>query len=51
MSLPNLPAGDKYRREVRTEWGGLNLNESAAFIAEGLGLEEEKVAEWLETAK
>ncbi len=29
MSLPNLPAGDRYRREVRTEWGGLNLNESA----------------------
>ena len=29
MSLPNLPAGDKFRREVRTEWGGLNLNESA----------------------
>lgn len=30
MSLPNLPAGDKFRREVRTEWGGLNLNESAS---------------------
>ena len=29
MSLPNLPAGDKFRREVRTEWGGLNLNENA----------------------
>lgn len=29
MSLPNLPAGDKLRREVRTEWGGLNLNENA----------------------
>lgn len=29
MSLPNLPYGDKLRREVRTEWGGLNLNESA----------------------
>ena len=29
MSLPNLPAGDKLRREVRTEWGGLNLTESA----------------------
>lgn len=29
MSLPNLPNGDKLRREVRTEWGGLNLNESA----------------------
>ena len=30
---------------------GLNLNESAAFLAEGLGLEEEKVAAWLETVK
>ena len=29
MSLPNLPAGDKFRREVRTEWGGINLNENA----------------------
>lgn len=29
MSLPKLPAGDKYRREVRTEWGGINLNENA----------------------
>lgn len=29
MSLNNLPAGDKFRREVRTEWGGINLNESA----------------------
>lgn len=29
MSLPNLPAGDKLRREVRTEWGGINLNENA----------------------
>ena len=29
MSLPNLPAGDKCRREVRTEWGGINLNENA----------------------
>ena len=29
MSLPNLPAGDKLRREVRTEWGGLNLNENS----------------------
>ena len=30
MSLPNLPAGDKFRREVRTEWGGINLNENAS---------------------
>lgn len=29
MSLPNLPAGDKFRREVRREWGGINLNENA----------------------
>lgn len=29
MSLPNLPAKDNYRREVRTEWGGINLNENA----------------------
>lgn len=29
MSLPKLPIGDRYRREVRTEWGGLNLNENA----------------------
>lgn len=29
MSLNNLPAGDKFRREVRTEWGGINLNENA----------------------
>lgn len=29
MSLPYLPAGDKFRREVRTEWGGINLNENA----------------------
>ena len=29
MSLPNLPAGDKFRREVRTEWGGINSNENA----------------------
>ena len=29
MSLPNLPAGDKFRREVRTEWGGINLNENS----------------------
>ena len=25
----------------------LNMNEMAAFVASGLGLEEEKVAEWL----
>ena len=29
----------------------LNLNESAAFLAEGLGLEEEKVAAWLEAVR
>ena len=29
MSLPNLPYDDTLRREVRTEWGGLNLNENA----------------------
>lgn len=29
MSLPNLPYEDTLRREVRTEWGGLNLNENA----------------------
>lgn len=29
MSLPNLPQKDNYRREVRTEWGGINLNENA----------------------
>ena len=26
----------------------LNLNELAAFLAEGLGLEEKKIADWLE---
>ena len=29
MSLPNIPQKDNYRREVRTEWGGINLNENA----------------------
>ncbi len=29
---------------------GMNLNESAAFIAAGLGLDEERVAVWLEHA-
>lgn len=29
MSLNQLPAKDSYRREVRTEWGGINLNENA----------------------
>lgn len=29
MSLNGLPAKDNYRREVRTEWGGINLNENA----------------------
>lgn len=29
MSLPSLPQKDNYRREVRTEWGGINLNENA----------------------
>ncbi len=28
----------------------LNLNESAAFLAEGLGLSENEVAAWLERA-
>lgn len=29
MSLNGLPAKDNYRREVRTEWGGINRNENA----------------------
>ena len=33
MSLPSLPAGDRLRREVRREWGGLNLNENAGADA------------------
>ena len=30
MSLAYLSAGDKSCREVRTEWGGINLNENAS---------------------
>ena len=29
MSLPNMSDKSIMNREVRTEWGGLNLNESA----------------------
>ena len=31
-----------------TRLRGMNLNESAAFIAEGLGLDENRVASWLD---
>ena len=32
-----------------TRLRGMNLNESAAFIAQGLGVRESRVAEWLES--
>ena len=41
-AVENVQGKSNYER-IRS----LNMNEAAAFLAEGLGLEEKKVAEWL----